>query len=119
MGRARSTTAANQFIGMRIRERRAVRGLSQRQLGELIGVTSQQAHHYETGARGVSAALLYEIARALSTPLEYFFEGFEQDERQPHPRQRLLFEVMRNFGEVQNEKYLEAVRALTHALAGH
>jgi hypothetical protein len=58
------------------------------------------------------------IARALSTLLEYFFEGLEQDKRQPHPRQRLLFDVMCNFSEVQNEKYLDAISELTRALAG-
>ena len=103
---------------MRVRERRIVRGLTQQQLAEMIGVTYQQAHRYERGINRVSAALLYEIARGLSTPLEYFFEGLEQDERHPLPRQRMLLDAMRNLGEVQNEKYLEAVIQLTRALAG-
>jgi len=118
MGRARSTTAANQFIGTRIRERRIVHGLSLAKLAEMIGVTYQQINKYEHGINGVSAGRLYEIAHELSTPLQYFFEGLEQDERQPPPRQRMLLDVMRNFGEVQNEKHLEAAAELTRALAG-
>jgi transcriptional regulator with XRE-family HTH domain len=117
MGRAPST-AANRLIGMRIQERRLMLGLSQRELGELVGMTNKQVHKYETGINGVSAGLLYEIARELSTPLEYFFEGIELDEWQPLPRQRVLLDVMRNFGEIQNEKYLEAINQLTRALAG-
>jgi transcriptional regulator with XRE-family HTH domain len=117
MGRSRSTTA-NRLIGTRIRERRTMLGLSQRQLGELVGVTYQQVNKYEHGINSVSAALLYKIAHELSTPLEWFFEGLEQDERQLPPRQRMLLDVMRNFGEVQNEKYLAAVTELTRALAG-
>jgi DNA-binding XRE family transcriptional regulator len=94
MGRARSTTAANRFIGMRIRERRMTNGLSQRQLGELIGVTPKQLNKYEHGINGVSAGRLYEIARELSTPLEYFFEDPEQAESQLLPRQRKLLDLM-------------------------
>jgi len=84
-----------------------------------VGITNQQAHKYERGINRVSAGLLYEIARALSTPLEYFFDGLEQDERHPHSRyQRKLLGVMRDFGEVRNKGYLGAVRELTRALAG-
>jgi transcriptional regulator with XRE-family HTH domain len=114
--RSTAAAAADRFIGMRIRECRTTFGLSQRQLGERIGVTCQQAFKYERGINSVSAGRLYVIARELSTPLEYFFEGLEKDESQLPPRQRLLFEVMRNFGDVQNEKYLEVVQKLTRAL---
>ena len=93
-------------------------GLSQRQLGELVGITRQQTHKYETGLNGVSAGLLYLIAHELSTPIEYFFEGFEQDGRKLPPRQRMLLDVVRNFGEVQNEKCLKAISDFIRALAG-
>ena len=116
MGRARAS-AADRHIAIRIRERRIVRGLTQREFGDLIGVTYQQAHHCEAGVNRVSAGRLYEIARALDTPLEYFFEGLEQDGRQPPPRRKRLSEVMRNLGEVEKEKYLRAVSELTRALA--
>jgi transcriptional regulator with XRE-family HTH domain len=118
MARARLIPTADRFIGMRIRECRITLGLNQRQLGDLIGVTYQQVNKYEHGTNRVSAGQLYEIAHELSTPLEYFFRGLEKDERQPLLRQRKLLDVMRNFGEVQNEKYLEAVSQLTRALAG-
>jgi transcriptional regulator with XRE-family HTH domain len=38
-------------------------GLTQEQLGEMIGVSSQQAVKYEYGINSVSAGRLYEIAR--------------------------------------------------------
>jgi transcriptional regulator with XRE-family HTH domain len=117
MGKVRSTTA-NRLIGMRIRERRIKRGLTQQQFAKLIGVNFWQAHKYEHGTNSVSAGRLYVIARELSTPLEYFFEGLEPDKSQPSPRQRKLFDAMRDFGEVRNEKHLGAIRELTRALAG-
>jgi len=107
----------DQLIGMRIRERRAVRGLTRRELGGMVGITSTSK--YEQGMISISFSLLYEIARALRTPLEYFFEGFEQDESQSLPRsQRLLFEVMRDVGDIRDESCLEAFTLFTRALAG-
>jgi transcriptional regulator with XRE-family HTH domain len=117
MGRARSTVV-NRLIGIRIRKRRIMLGLSQRDLGKLVGMTNKQTHKYETGINGVSAGLLYAIAHELITPLEYFFQELEQGERQRPSRRRTLLNVMRNFDEVQNEKYLEAANQLTRALAG-
>jgi DNA-binding XRE family transcriptional regulator len=42
--RGRSTVAIDDHVGARIRERRIMLRLTQHQLGEMIGVTYQQAH---------------------------------------------------------------------------
>lgn len=55
--------------------RRKVLGVSQEKLAEELGLTFQQVQKYERGANRVSASKLYEIARALSAPVSYFFEG--------------------------------------------
>ena len=73
--RGRSTVATDNHVGGRIRERRIVLGLTQQRLAEMIGVTCQQAHKYERGINRVSAGRLFEIARALSAPITYFYEG--------------------------------------------
>jgi DNA-binding XRE family transcriptional regulator len=59
-------------VGMRIRERRIRLGLTQSQLGELIGVTYQQAHKYETGIDPLPANVLSRIAQALDAPAAAF-----------------------------------------------
>jgi transcriptional regulator with XRE-family HTH domain len=55
--------------------RRKVLGVSQERLAEALGLTFQQVQKYERGANRVSASKLYEIARFLSAPISYFFEG--------------------------------------------
>lgn len=55
--------------------RRKVLGVSQEKLAEELGLTFQQVQKYERGANRVSASKLYEIARALSAPVSYFFDG--------------------------------------------
>jgi transcriptional regulator with XRE-family HTH domain len=47
--KGRSTVAIDDNVGRRIRERRIMLGLTQKQLAETIGVTYQQAHKYERG----------------------------------------------------------------------
>jgi transcriptional regulator with XRE-family HTH domain len=116
--KGRSTAAIDGHVGARIRERRIMLGLTQQQLAEMIGVTYQQAHKYERGINRVSAGRLFEIARTLSAPISYFYEGVgEEGPRQITPHQRMLLEIARNFAEIRNEKHQEAVSQLARALA--
>ena len=60
----------------------------------------------------------FEIARALSAPITYFYEGIgEEGPKQITPHQRMLLEIARNFAEIRNEKHQEAVSQLARALA--
>jgi transcriptional regulator with XRE-family HTH domain len=106
------------YVGGRIRERRIMLGLTQQKLAEMIGVSYQQAYKYERGVNRLSAGRLFEVARALSVPLTYFYEGFgEEGPRQITPHQRMLLEIARNFAEIRSEKQQEAVSQLVRALA--
>jgi transcriptional regulator with XRE-family HTH domain len=63
----------DQEIGQRVREQRLAKGLSQTELGRLIGVTFQQVQKYENGANRIGAGRLVRIADALETPAHTFF----------------------------------------------
>lgn len=63
------------YVGGRIRMRRRTLGVSQERLADDLRLTFQQVQKYERGANRVSASKLYEIARSLSIPVAYFFEG--------------------------------------------
>ena len=99
-------STANQLIGRRIRERRRALGLSQRELGESAGgIAPQQFYKYEQGTNGVSAGLLYEIAGALHTSPDYFFDGFEKEATVPLPRSlSMLIDLMRSLGEILEQR---------------
>jgi transcriptional regulator with XRE-family HTH domain len=116
--RGRSTAGIDDHVGGRIRERRIMLGLTQQQFAKMIGLSSQQAHKYEHGINSVSAGRLFEIARALSAPISYFYEGIgEEGGRQIMPHQRMLLEVARNVAEIRSQKQQEAVSQLVRALA--
>jgi len=106
----------DQFVGARLRGRRLMLGLSQRDLADRVGPVSQQTiYKYELGIASVSAALLYKIAAALDTSVDYFFDGLGANElgQMPH----ILLTLMRSLGEIKSEAHLEAISHLIQALA--
>ncbi|SCA57939.1 Uncharacterized HTH-type transcriptional regulator Smed_0045 [Candidatus Terasakiella magnetica] len=108
----------DRFVGEKIRERRIMLGLTQQELAKGIGVTYQQAHKYEQGVNRVSAGRLFEIARMLNTPVEFFFDGVGgETQRETNPRERMGLELSRHFSMIRNEKYQEAISSLARALA--
>ncbi len=70
--------ATDLHVGKRLRRRRRLLGLTQQQLAESIGIRFQQIQKYECGANRVTASRLYELAVALNVPVNYFFEGLQQ-----------------------------------------
>ena len=112
------TQDIDRHVGARIRERRVMLGLSQHQLADIIGVTYQQEHKYERSINRVSAGRLFEIARGLSVPVNYFFDGLdEENDRAISPRERMCLELARNFAQIPNERHQEALSQLARVLA--
>jgi transcriptional regulator with XRE-family HTH domain len=115
------TQGIDSHVGTRIRERRVMLGLTQQQLADLIGVTYQQAHKYERGINRVSAGRLFEIARVLSVPIGFFYEGVAGSSASgarnvDSHREQMMLELARNFSGIRNEKHQEAFSQLARAL---
>jgi transcriptional regulator with XRE-family HTH domain len=68
-------SAVDAHVGARVRARRILMGLSQGDLGKLLGITFQQIQKYERGVNRIGAGRLFEMARILSVGLPYFYEG--------------------------------------------
>lgn len=63
-------TAFFQELGLRIATLRKDRGLTQTQLGEMIGVSQQQVVSFEKGRRKVPASALPRLSKALGVSVE-------------------------------------------------
>jgi transcriptional regulator with XRE-family HTH domain len=113
-------SAADRHVGMRIRERRVMRGLSQQQLSRLVGVTYQQMHKYERGQNRISAGRLFGIALVLDMPVGWFFEGLsaQAEAHAPPPRERMALELVRNFALIEAPQQQEALSQMARVLAG-
>lgn len=61
-------------IGYNLKLLRSRAGLTQKDLGRLMGVTFQQVQKYETGANRIPALHLYMMHKILNLPFSAFFE---------------------------------------------
>jgi transcriptional regulator with XRE-family HTH domain len=115
--RREASQVIDQFVGARLRDRRLMLGLTQRDLANRVGwaVSQQMIYKYELGKASISAALLYEAAGALDTSVEYFFDGFGTTE--VDQMSNLLSNLMRSLGEIKSEEHLEAISHLVRVLA--
>ena len=83
-------------VGSRVRMRRKILRISQENLAEGLELTFQQVQKYERGANRISASKLFEISKALSTPVSYFFDGLNEA---PNP-------ALLGFAETANDQFV-------------
>lgn len=69
-------------VGLKLRMRRSVLGVTQENLAEAAGITFQQVQKYEKGKNRLSASRLFQFARVLDVPVAFFFEGFSAPDTQ-------------------------------------
>jgi transcriptional regulator with XRE-family HTH domain len=104
-------------------------GISQEQLAEMLGLTFQQVQKYERGTNRVSASRLFQLARALDTPITWFFEEMESDraaaaekaegageDTDPMSRRETL-ELVRVYSRIDDRKVRKKLYEMAKALA--
>lgn len=120
-------------VGKRLRLKRTTLGLSQEAIGKQIGITFQQIQKYERGVNRMGASRLYDFARILGIPVEYFFEGYgeyandggeglalaEPSSEFEHEKisNRETLEVMRAYYRIKNPALRKRVIELIKAMA--
>lgn len=75
------TVDLNSVVGNRIRELRDSRGITQNELGRMIGHTDVYVSQIETGKRRIGLDLLEKIAKTLDvSPLSFFRDTWQADD---------------------------------------
>lgn len=94
----------DRHVGARMHERRLIKGMSQEELGAAVNVSFQQQQKREHGTNRVSASALYFTARILGVPVEYFFEGMEDEPAIPVDAHgdREILQLVRYYREIKN-----------------
>ena len=64
-------------VGSRLRQRRALLGMSQTDLAKAVGLTFQQVQKYERGFNRISSSRLFEFSKVLDVPVTHFFDGMD------------------------------------------
>jgi transcriptional regulator with XRE-family HTH domain len=121
----KSPGATDKGVGEKIRTQRLLRGISQTDLGNAVGITSQQIQKYETGGNRVGAGRLQRIAEVLGVPVSFFFEGARGsgiEVENINSSLRFLenaaaVRVVRAFAEIDDGKTRQAIVALIEGIA--
>lgn len=71
---ARRANPIDAYVGTRVRLRRMLLGMSQEKLGEHLGLTFQQVQKYEKGVNRIGASRLFDLARVLGVPVQFFYD---------------------------------------------
>ena len=117
-------------VGKRVRHRRWMVGMTQQQLAGKVGIKFQQIQKYETGMNRISASRLWDIAEALSVPINFFFGGIDENvditelEKEGVPGDILAdkeaLELIRSYyqiPEIQRRRLFELARAISEDAA--
>ena len=78
-------------VGSRVREARSLKGMSQEQLGVILGISFQQVQKYEKGSNMIGSSRLWDICRALEVSIDFLFDGLDEANplNSPIPRKTL------------------------------
>lgn len=82
-------------LGARIAELRKVRGITQVQLAETLGVSQQTIQAYEVGRRRIQVSALPVVARILGSSLEELFGEKESTRSKRGPASQLQRSIER------------------------
>ena len=83
----------NYSFGNYICELREKKGLSQKQLGEILGVTNKAVSRWENGSAYPSTELMLPLAKALGVTIEDLYKVVSED-KSPKTKLRILLEYL-------------------------
>jgi transcriptional regulator with XRE-family HTH domain len=73
----RAATDIDKKVGENLCRFRLLRGMSQVQLAEAVGVTFQQIQKYEKSTNRISASRLWQFSKILKIDVDDFYDGIE------------------------------------------
>lgn len=84
---SRAADTSDARLGVRVRQLRRLRGLSQADVAQALGVTYQQVQKYETGKTRLPARMLPTLARMLGVDTELLLAGVQGQDAPALPPQ--------------------------------
>lgn len=99
----------------RIEELRKARGLTLKQLADLVGTSNQQISFLEKGKRRLTVDWMTRISEALGCQPADLISG---DIEIRNERERAMMEFFRGLSEEQQEAFLKATDALAKLIGG-
>ncbi len=107
-------------VGGRLKQIRGLRGLSQTNLADSVGLTFQQIQKYENGANRISASRLWEFAERLNVPISFFYDGLD-DARDNIELEvdRMALELVRALQSIKDDEVRRRLYELAKMVSKH
>jgi len=77
--RPRRVRPVDLYVGIRVRQRRVLLGMTQTDLADAMGLSFQQVQKYENGTNRISTSKLFKLSHLFDVTVEYFFEDMPPD----------------------------------------
>lgn len=90
-------------VGHRLREVRIMRGLTQTQLGERLGISFQQVQKYEKGTNRIGSSRLWDMCGILDVPVTFFFDGLGGDSEDQEKVSRRALQLAKELDRIEDE----------------
>ncbi len=78
------------LVGKKIRLRRRILKMSQKTLGDALGISFQQIQKYENGLNRVSAGRLMQISDILNVPISFFYADIITKQQPPYHHDEVI-----------------------------
>lgn len=114
-------------FGRILRSKREILGLSQKDLADELGISSQQLSKYEKGLNRISAGNIYHVSLILKEPACNFFSGLPSQSQCHHqpislsdehtPPSKEAHEILRIFYSINNSEIRKKLKETIKAIA--
>ena len=108
-------TNVNTYIGRRVSYARKENGLTQKELGEAVGLCKQHIQKFESGEVGLVPEQIFLISRILERPIGYFFSDEEYSSTSAPSRNAIV--AAKKLYEIENNDIIEIIEKIVKILS--
>ncbi len=90
-------------VGKRLRDVRIMRGLTQTQLGEKLGISFQQVQKYEKGTNRIGSSRLWDMCNILDVPVSFYFEGLSEKSTEDEKISRRALQLAKELDRIEDD----------------
>lgn len=117
-GKKHKAQKVDAIIGQNLRDFRLLKGLSQQEMGNKVGVTFQQIQKYEKGTNRISAARLLQFSQILEVQISNFF-GPSYDSNSSHFKEidSEVLKLLRSLSQINDKELLKQIGNMLRSIS--
>jgi len=81
-----------------------MRGLTQTQLGDKLGISFQQVQKYEKGTNRIGSSRLWDMCGILDVPVSFFFEGLGDTDSEDEKISRRALQLAKELDRIEDDE---------------